>query len=79
MTEMDYKGYIIEATPFQVRDENKCTCGVVIFKYRANSVSERPFSSSTTFSSQQEAITQCLNFGKLIIDGKIKNCTVDDL
>ncbi len=79
MNELPYKGYVIEALPEQLLDDDKCTINISIWKHRGSSSSQKEFLDSNTFAKEEEAIEQCFNFGKQIIDGQIENCTVVDL
>ena len=79
MNEFPYKEYVIEALPEQLLDDDKWTINISIWKHRGGSSTNKPFSASNTFANQDEAIKQCFNFGKQIIDGQIENCTVVDL
>jgi hypothetical protein len=79
MTELPYKGYIIEALPEQLLENKKWTININIWKHRGGNISQKPFSAPNTFVTKEEAIESCFNFGKQIIDGQIENCTVVDL
>jgi len=39
----------------------------------------KPFPASDTFFSEVEAIQHSLDFGKRIIDGKVEDCSIEDL
>ncbi len=39
----------------------------------------RAFSGPTTYPTEESAITGCCEFGRRIIDGRVRNCSVDDL
>jgi len=79
MSELQYKGYVIIAHPEQLVENNEWTVEILIEKTRGGSVSDKPFSESNTFQSKEKATERCFNFGKQIIDGQVKNCSVDDL
>ncbi len=79
MSELQYKGYVINARPEQLAKNNEWTVEGYIEKHRGGIVLDKPFSDLKTFPSKEEATERCFNFGKQIIDGQVKNCSVDDL
>lgn len=79
MSELSYKGYIIEARPERLLENRQWSINIPIYKYRGSRLSEKPFVGSKTFQSEEEAIEHCFHFGKQIIDGQIENCKIDDL
>lgn len=74
-----YKGYVIQAVPYQLAKDKKWTININIWKEKGSSVTERNFSASNTFIDKDEAIQHCYHFGKQIIDGELKGMTVSDL
>jgi hypothetical protein len=58
MTELPYKGYIIEALPEQLLENKKWTININIWKY-SGSILQKPFSASNTFVTKEEAIESC--------------------
>jgi hypothetical protein len=79
MKELPYKDLIIEALPWQSAESRKWVINIRIWKYSGSNIASRHFSASDAFATQDEAIAQCFNFGKQIIDGKILLHSVDDL
>lgn len=79
MNEIQYKGYAIRPHPEQLVKNGKWTVNISVAKHRSDSVSNRRFSASNTFPTKEEATAHCFSFGKQIVDGQIKNCSVDDL
>jgi len=79
MGKITYKGYLIEAAPYQLAESGEWTMQVNIYRDRGSQISEKPFSAKNRFKTKEEAIPHCFEFGKQIIDGKIENCNVDDL
>ena len=79
MNKIPYKGYLIRPTSVQLVDTGRWNIEIYISKDRGSEITERKFSASNTFNTQEEAIQHCVNFGKQIIDGKSENCTVGDL
>ena len=69
MSQIQYKGYTINANPEQLTETNRWTVNISIEKHHGDRVTDKPFSASNTFASKEEAIEHCLNFGKQIIDG----------
>lgn len=67
--EAQYKGFIIEADP-EFLETGQWSTFVEIHRHSGSRVSSRVFRESPTYITQEEAITGCLEFGKLIIDGE---------
>lgn len=74
-----YKGYLIQAAPYQLADSGEFTMDISIFHDTGDALNIRNFSAANTFKTEQEAIQNCIEFGRQIIDGKVENCTVTDL
>ncbi len=79
MNEICYKGYKIMPAPLHLTESDEWSIDLYIGKDKGDHWVERKFSASNIFKSKEEAIEHCLNFGKRIIDGNSKNCTVADL
>ena len=79
MTKLHYKGFEIAATPYQLKENWHWTIHINIWKHSGYKSIEREFSAANTFEKKEDAIKHCLNFGKQIIDGQLKGCTVEDL
>ena len=77
MDVFSYKGYEIHAAPYQLADSGEWTINIHIFHDRGDEIRTRPFSAGNSFKTRDEAVAHCFNFGKLIIDGKSENCTVE--
>ncbi len=76
---LPYKGYEIRATPLQLPGTGEWTLDIEISRRTGDAVKLRPFRAPNKFPTQEEAIANCFAFGKRIIDGKVKGCTVLDL
>jgi hypothetical protein len=74
-----YKGYIIGASPYQLADSGEFTINISIRRDTGSAVKKRRFHAANTFKTKKEAIDQCIDFGRRIIDGEYANCTVSDL
>ncbi|MFH1416105.1 MAG: helix-turn-helix domain-containing protein [Elusimicrobiota bacterium] len=74
-----YKDFEIVAVPYQLADSKEWTLNIRIRKFYDNKLISRNFSGSNTFKSKDEAKKHCYNFGKQVIDGEVKNCTVEDM
>lgn len=74
-----YKGFIINANPQQVAENKQWTVNITIIKPHGGSVSDKPFFSSDTFSSKEEATKHCFNYGRQIIDGEIEDCSIEEI
>jgi hypothetical protein len=79
MNDALYKGYVIKATPYQLKESKKWTVNITIEHHTGERINFKNFSAANTFETKEEAIKHCINFGRRIIDGKIEDCTVDDL
>ena len=72
---VSYKGFAITARTFQIRGSGRWTLDLLIGRHR----SLRAFSGPRTYLTEESAITGCCEFGQRIIDGRVRNCSVDDL
>jgi len=72
---VSYKGFTITARTFQIRGSGRWTLDLLIGRRR----SLRAFSGPRTYPTEESAITGCCEFGQRIIDGRVRNCSVDDL
>lgn len=79
MNGIPYKGYLIRPSPLQLADSNEWSLELYIGKDKDGNAAWRKFSAANTFKTKEEAVKHCINFGKLVIDGKAENCTVGDL
>lgn len=79
MNRVEYKGYVIKAAPYQLAKDKSWSINLYIERHTGSYVEMRNFSAANTFPTEKEAIQHCYNFGMEIIDGKVKDCTVDDL
>ena len=70
-----YKGFAITARTFQIRGSGRWTLDLLIGRHR----SLRAFSGPRTYPTEESAITGCGEFARRIIDGRVRNCSVDDL
>jgi hypothetical protein len=69
-----YKGFTITARTFQIRGSGRWTLDLLIGRQGRL----RAFSSPGTYPTEEAAITGCFEFGRRIIDGRVRNCSVDD-
>ncbi len=76
---LPYKRYEIRATPLQLPGTGEWTLDIEISRRTGDAVNLRSFRTRNKFRTQEEAIARCFAFGKRIIDGKVKGCTVLDL
>ena len=73
-----YKDYEVHAASLLL-PSGEWSLEVHITAQRGDEIQTKPFTGSDTFFSEVEAIRHCLDFGKRIIDGKVKDCGVEDL
>lgn len=74
-----FKGYWIEPRPNQLRDTNEWTLEIQIKRANHGELRVQVFSASNTFQTREEAVTQGIQFGQRIIDGKVRDCSVAGL
>ncbi len=79
MNEVWYKGYKIMPATLQLVESGEWTIALYIGRDKGNEWVEQNFSAANTYKTREEAISHCINFGKQIIDGQSKTCTVDNL
>lgn len=72
---LTYRDFTITPRCFQIRGSARWTLDLLI----ARRSKIRAFSGPTTFPTEQAAIRGCLAFGRRIIEGRVRNCSVDDL
>jgi len=70
-----YKGYAITARTFQIRGSGRWTLDILIGRRGGL----RAFSGPSTFSTEAAAIAGCRDFARRIIDGRVRDCSVEDL
>ena len=78
MNVVPYKGFAIEVRTFQVRGSGRWTLDLLIGRI-GKGRSLRAFSGPDTFPTEQDAVAACCEFGRRIIDGKVRDYSVDDL
>ena len=79
MESIEYKGYEIRAVPYQLADSADWTLDILIVRNTGTEIKHRKFGGSNKYRTKDEALQHCFDFGKRIIDGKVKDCTVVDL
>lgn len=79
MSEAFYKGYVIEATPHQLSESKRWTINIYIRHDTGDHINFSNYYAANTFETKEEAIKDCIDFGRRIIDGEIENCSVSDL
>ena len=73
-----YKNYEVHAASLLL-PSGEWSLEVHITVQRGDEIQTKPFTGSDTFFSEVEAIRRGLDFGKRIIDGKVEDCSVEDL
>ena len=69
-----YKGFAITVRTFQIRGSGRWTLDLLIGRHTGLRL-QRP----RTYPTEEAAITGCCEFARRIIDGRVRNCSVDDL
>jgi len=72
---VSYKGFAITPRTFQIRGSGRWTLDLLIGRH----TDLRAFSGARTYPTEKAAITGCCEFARRIIDGGVRNCSVDDL
>jgi hypothetical protein len=72
---LSYKGFNIEARTFQIRGSGRWTLDLLISRHGGL----RAFSGPGTFATEADAVAACREYAQRIIDGTVRDCTVDDL
>jgi hypothetical protein len=75
MSLVSYKGFAITARTFQLRGSGRWTLDLLIGRQG----SLRAFSGAVTYSTEEAAIAGCWRFAQRIIDGQVRDCSVEDL
>ena len=75
MSPVSYKGFAITARTFQLRGSGRWTLDLLIGRRGGL----RAFSGPVTYSTVEAAIVACWRFAQRIIDGQVRDCSVDDL
>ncbi len=74
-----YKGYLIRPMPNQRRDTGEWTRSIQIWRDRGSELNALPFIAGGTFKTSHEAVADCVQFGRAIIDGDVPGCSVAEL
>ena len=72
-----YKDFLVWAFAYLLPESGEWIGKVNILRKEGKTI--RPFLSEKTFETQEDAIRNPLKLGKLIIDGKIPGCHVEDI
>lgn len=76
METINYEGCEIVAKPHQLTD-GTWHLNITIIEHHGNETISKGFSANNTFHSREEAIQQCFEFGKRVIDGDVVGCSVE--
>lgn len=76
---VQYKAYEIHAVPCKLVDTGLWQISIQVFKHREQDTKIRSFSAADSYKTREEAVKNCFQFGKQIIDGQSANCSVADL
>ena len=74
----EYKGFLIHAAPYEIRDSGEWAVNVHIMREAGHYFKKRQFTARNTFRSEAEALEHCLDFAMQIIDGGVEGCSVED-
>ncbi|NVM20922.1 MAG: hypothetical protein HWN68_03995 [Desulfobacterales bacterium] len=76
---IQYKGFIIAAHPKLLEGLERWSIEITIARDTGGEPSTRDFSARGTYETREEALEECFNFGRRIIDGKVLGCNVHGL
>ncbi len=79
MERLIYRGYCIEAVPYQLDGSTGWRIRVFISRGTESAASTRSFFACNAFTSKTEAMGHCFRFGREIVEGKYPGCSLDDL
>jgi hypothetical protein len=69
-----YKGYIIDAHPYQLADDGRWSTDLNVERHNNEGVNVSQYSGALTFGTKDEAIQHCFGMGAQIIDGEYPGC-----
>lgn len=72
---LPYKGFAITARSYQIRGSGRWTLDLLI----SHGDTLRAFTGPATFPTEATANTACLEFGRRIIDGRVRGMSVAEL
>lgn len=76
---IQYKGYDIQAVPRKLVDGGKWKININIFRHSESENKAQNFFANDVYYTREEAVKNCFQFGKQIIDGQSPTCTVAGL
>lgn len=76
---IQYKGYDIQAAPLQLADNRQWQINIQILRHSERETVSRNFSAGDSYAMRDDAVKNCFQFGRQIIDGQSPNCSVTDL
>ena len=76
---IQYNGYDIQAAPRKLADGGKWKINIDILRHSESETTARNFFAADAYDTREEAVKNCFQFGRQIIDGQSPTCTVADL
>lgn len=76
---LNYKGYEIHATSYQLAETSEWKIEIHIAVFRNDQIKSRQFIAGNRYKTREEAVQHCFNFGERIICGQVVNLSVADL
>lgn len=76
---VNYTGFEIHASPYQLAETGYWKITTHIVRHTADQIRSREFGASHSYPTREEAVGHCIQFGKHIIDGEVADCSVADL
>jgi hypothetical protein len=75
MESVQYEGFLVTPKTYQLANDGRWALAIDIMK--GNEL--RPYSTSNTFETRDEAIRACIQFGQAVIDGRVPGLSTLDL
>ena len=79
MDVVEYNGFEIQATPYQLADNSEWQVNLHIVRHRGSQSRSRNFSAADSYKTREEAVTHCFHLEKQIVDGQSANFSVADI
>jgi hypothetical protein len=75
MERIQYKGFVIEANPRQLRDSDDWTINLTIERHFGDGVATSGYSAENTAPTREDAIARSIAMGQRVIDGLVPGCS----
>ena len=79
MTDIEYKGFVIEPAPEHLVDLKCWSVKAVLVRHSGDAVHMKDFTAEQTAATEEEAVAHSLEYGRQLIDGRIAGVSENDL